>query len=229
MEIDRVDDAVEEDIPDIPEVVDDDVEEEDDPELNALFQEPLVEVTFDPFALFENNTLSVACCTPSKRAIRANGALNSPVFCLLANYLLHHGCKSEVEDTDLALALLYFKRSQFKDAAAAQPAQDFDQEAYNYAIEQLDAAEKKVEKEWLVMLQDDQGHVRAWSAGKCIAYIVVEALATVGLNSAVSLVANCAMALARSRVDAASFFPSQATPAVTKLFGTVEQLNKAFK
>lgn len=239
------------DEPDVIEQVEEEKEEEEEqqqPEedvlaaaldVDGLFESfaahpppPPAEEEEDAYNVFEDiqisRPLTSFCCTLVKRTGCCNGAYDSPAMSLLANYCIHHGSKPTLAMDKLALTILYIQ-NKYKDTAfiARQVVEDrFDQDVYNALSKRLATAPKRVADPWLVILQDKEGKLRAWSAGKCVSYIVLEAIINVGVDSEPGLKTN-AMALARGRAENANsgmVFANTVQKEIVELYAAIKKM-----
>ena len=229
---------------DEPDVMDPVVEEEEDAVLAAALEHAAIESLFEEpqpqpaaaaaAAVYEDiqttRPLILFCCIQDKRTGFCDGKIDSPAMTLFTNYCIHHGSKSTIVLNELAVLILYLK-FKFKDDAyvCKQVVDDrFDQDVYNDLCKRMEQQDKQSEDAWFVLVQDKQGKLRAWSGGKCHAYLVLEALVNVGFDSQPALKKH-AMALAKMRCKEntqGTILANAVQKMITELFDAVEKEHK---
>lgn len=177
--------------------------------------------------LLTRPTIALICCTPFKRTLNGDGKFDSPAFCMFAEYCKKYGCQQKsVVDKELALIILYLRK--LKQEAFVCTRNNFNQAEYDY-LESLVPTASADGQEMLLIMQDEQGVLKAWSSGKAAGYIVLETLVNLGCDSAPACVTN-AVAIAHSRASGLgkTLLENAVKSEMNKVFVQVKELEKIF-
>lgn len=234
--MDMAEDVIAEVPEDVIHVEEEEEQQNNDDEVDALFESAPAPAEAgagaeDLFSeiLILRPTLALICCTPLKRTLNGDGKIDSPAFCMFAEYCKKYGCQHDkVVDRELALITLYMRK--LKQDAMVCTRNNYKQEEYDYLASLMSSSPQK---QMLLVLQDEHGTLKAWSSGKCAAYIVLETLINLGCDSADACVTH-AVAMAKKQSAGETFlFKTLLENAVrsemNKVFVQVKELEKIFK